>query len=447
MKKKTFCISVTTLIVFIGLFMLINKLNKDDLSIIPILIPRTNDSNVSAEYLNAQRTVDFYRKKIKNNSEDPKNYVELAQVYLQEARVTGLHHEYMVHAESLINTALDIDPGNFEALVTKATILMIYHRFNDAKQLVLKAVGQNPYNSTAYGVLCDSYVESGDYENAVITCDKMLSIRPDIKSYSRASYLREIYGELDASIEAMKLAADAGITGQESRAWALYNLGNLFFISGKIDTAAFIYGGILEERPNYTYAYNGLSKIMIAKGNYTKAIEYLVKASQITPDHTFIEQLAYIYLITGEKESEEEMIKKVLKTFDQHESDGWNVNREFSHFCSIHNIKLSESLERMEDEYEKSPDNYDVLKLYAWLLHKNKQHEKALRLIKKATKFGRYDPILYYYAGVIFADAGKKKDALEYLQKSFDEILYLHPLAFEDARSRISTLEHIAYAH
>jgi tetratricopeptide (TPR) repeat protein len=87
-----------------------------------------------------------------------------------------------------------------------------------------------------------------------------------------------------------------------------------------------------------------------------------------------------------------------------------------------------------------------VLKLYAWLLHKNKQNEKALDLIKKATKFGRYDPMLYYYAGVIFADAGNNKDALEYLQKSFDEALYLHPLVFEDARSRISTLGQIVYA-
>lgn len=446
MEKKTFFIIVTTLIAFIGLFMLINKLNKDDSSIIPGLIPRTNDSNISAEYLNAQRTVDFYRKKIENNREDSKNYVELAQVYLQEARVTGLHHEYTVHAESLINTSLDIDPGNFEALLTKATILMIYHRFNDAKQLILKLIEQNPYNSAAYGLLCDSYVETGDYENAVKTCDKMLSIRPDIKSYSRASYLREIYGELDASIEAMKLAADAGMTGQESRAWALYNLGNLFFISGKIDTAAFIYNGILEERPDHAYAYNGLSKIMIAKENYTKAIEYLVKASQIIPDHTFIEQLAYIYLVTGERESEKEMIKKVLLTFEHHESDGWSINREYSRFCSIHNINLNESLERMEREYEKSPDNYDVLKLYAWLLHKNKQNEKAVSLIKKAMKFGRYDPMFYYYAGVIFADAGNNKDALEYLQKSFDEALYLHPLVFEDARSRISVLGQIVYA-
>ena len=447
MEKKTFFITVTTLITFIGLIVLVNKLNKEDLSITPSLIPRTNDSNVSAEYLNAQRTVDFYRKKIENNSEDPKNYVELAQVYLQEARVTGLHHEYIMYAERLINTALEIDPANFEALVTKASMLMIYHRFNDAKQLVLRAIGQNPYNSAAYGVLCDSYVETGDYENAVKTCDKMLSIRPDIKSYSRASYLREIYGELDASIEAMKLAAVAGMTGQESRAWALYNLGNLFFKSGKMDTAAFIYNGILEERPDYSYAYNGLSKIMIVKGNYTKAIEYLVNASQIFPVHTFIEQLAYIFLITNEKENEKEMIKKVLQTFKQHESDGWNVNREFSRFCSIHNINLSESLDRIESEYEKSPDNYDVLKLYAWLLHKNKQNKKALHIIKKAMKFERYDPMLYYYAGVIFADAGKNKYAMEYFQKSFNEILYLHPLAFEDARSRISALEQIVYTH
>ena len=33
------------------------------------------------------------------------------------------------------------------------------------------------------------------------------------------------------------------------------------------------------------------------------------------------------------------------------------------------------------------------------------------------------------------------------LQKSFDKFLYLHPLAFEDARSRISSFEQIVYAH
>ena len=446
--KRNFLYTILTMsAVIIAMTTIIYLSGTDGSSPAPFLYPRSGDSNVSAEYLNAQRTVNYYVKKIDKNPDNPKNYIELAQVFLQEARITGRHHEYVPRAENLINTALDVNTDNFEALVTKAAILMIYHRFDEAKETISQIIEENPYNSSAYNVLCDAYVEIGDYENAVKTCDKMLSIRPDIKSYSRASYLREIYGQLDASIEAMKLAADAGMTGLESRAWALYNLGNLYFISGKTDTAAFIYNGILEERPDYAYAYNGLSKIMIAKGNYTKAIEYLVKASQIIPAHTFIEQLAYIYLITDEKESEKEMIKKVLLTFEQHESDGWNVNREFSRFCSIHNVKLSESLERTEREYEKSPDNYDVLKLYAWLLYKNKQNEKALRLIKKAMTFGRYDPMLYYYAGVIFTDAGKNKDALEYLQKSFDEFLYLHPLAFEDARSQISALEQMASVH
>ena len=135
--KRNFLYTILTMsAVIIAITTIIYLSGTDGSSPAPFLSPRSGDSNVSAEYLNAQRTVDFYRKKIENNSEDPKNYIELAQVYLQEARVTGLHHEYMMYAENLINTALDIDPSNFEAMITKASILMIYHHFSEAKQLV-----------------------------------------------------------------------------------------------------------------------------------------------------------------------------------------------------------------------------------------------------------------------------------------------------------------------
>jgi hypothetical protein len=54
--------------------------------------------------------------------------------------------------------------------------------------------------------LVDGNVEMGNYATAIEEADKMISIRPDIRSYSRASYLREIHGDYPGAIDAMKLA-------------------------------------------------------------------------------------------------------------------------------------------------------------------------------------------------------------------------------------------------
>ncbi|MEO8398595.1 MAG: tetratricopeptide repeat protein, partial [Ignavibacteriaceae bacterium] len=253
------------------------------------LLPRSSDSNLPSEYVNAQKTVDYYRAEIEKHPKMTKNYIELAQVYLQEARITGNHHYYIPKADELVNEALNINPNDFESMITKASIYMIYHQFDKAKNLAEKVIQQNNYNAFAYGVLTDALVELGEYDKAVKSCDQMLNIRPDLRSYARASYLREIYGKTDDAIEAMLKAANAGVSGQENRAWTLYNLGNLFFNMGKLDSAEYIYNGILEERPNYGYALSGLADVNSARKNYSKAIELLVRASQATPNHIFIE--------------------------------------------------------------------------------------------------------------------------------------------------------------
>lgn len=73
----------------------------------------------------------------------------------------------------------------------------------------------------------------------------------------------------------MKLASDAGVTGKENRAWALYQFANLFLKEGKLDTAEFIYKGILEERANYPYALAGLADVHSVRGEFDAAIQLL----------------------------------------------------------------------------------------------------------------------------------------------------------------------------
>jgi tetratricopeptide (TPR) repeat protein len=302
------------------------------------------------------------------------------------------------------------------------------------------AILQAPYNAFSHGVLTDAQIELGEYGEAVKACDKMLSIRPDLRSYARASYLRELHGDLDGAIAAMRMACDAGVAGQESRAWALYQLGMLYLQQGKPDTAVFIFKGILEERPNYAYATAGLAQVNSAKKNYTEAIGLFQQAYKIVPDHGFIEQLAEVYRAADKAKLADSTAQEVLKTFGQHEQGGWNINREFAMFCAHHDLNLAAALKRAKSEYAARPNNIDVLETYAWALYKNGQAQEAAPLIEQAMQLNTRRATLSYHAGMIYFAANQREKAKTHLQLSLAENLYLHPLYVAEAQQILSKI-------
>jgi tetratricopeptide (TPR) repeat protein len=298
---------------------------------------------------------------------------------------------------------------------------MTFHQFREAKELITKAIGINDFNAASYGILCDANVELGLYDEAVKACDKMLSIRPDLRSYSRASYLREIHGEKKAAIDAMLLAANAGVTGQENRAWTLYNLGKLFLEQGKIDSAKFIFDGILDERPNYPYALSGLANFYRFKKDCLKSIELLEKAYNYLQDHSFLEQIADNYKLIGNKDQEKKFADKALYEFKEHERDGWNINHEFAIFCLNHNINLKEALERAKEDYMLRPMNIDALDTYAWALHKNGRSAEAVKYINQAMRLNTNRATMLYHAGMIYYSITDKNLSEKYLNLALKE--------------------------
>ncbi|MFI5264012.1 MAG: tetratricopeptide repeat protein [Candidatus Kapaibacterium sp.] len=432
MRSLTF-----TLLLLLGIF----SCTKTDTAMkMPDLMPRAGDST-SVEFLKAQATVSHLRAEIAKHPDEMKNYIELAQVYIQEARVSGKHHDYFPIADAIIAEVLRRNPDNFEANVLKSGMLMTKHQFADAKETIDKAIAKNPYNSGAYGVLCDADVELGKYDEAVKAVDKMMSARPDLRSYARASYLRELNGDRNGAIEAMKMGADAGASGQENREWALYNLGNIFLNWGKLDTAEFIYKGILEERPNYAFAMSGLAMVESARKNYAGAIGLLVKASQTLPEHIFVEQLADLYQAMGQKPEAAQLEKKALDAFALHEKDGWDVDREYAAFCLNHNINLSEAKDRAEKQYKMRPSNIDALDTYAWALYKSGSANDAIPYMEQALRMKTINPNLHYHAGMIYAKAGNTENAARELKFALNENQYLTPLTMDEAKTTLLKLE------
>jgi pentatricopeptide repeat protein len=317
------------------------------------------------------------------------------------------------------------------------------HRFGEARELAEGAMSESPHSSTGYGILVDALVESGRYEEAVKTCDRMLGVRPDLRSYARASYLRELHGDESGAVEAMKWAADAGVPGQENRAWALYTLGKLFLNEGKLDTAAYIFKGILEERPEYAYAISGMAQVKLAKGESQEAVELVTKAYQLVPEHLFVEQLADIYRLTRQKESADGVAKIVLQAYEMHEKDGWNVNREYAMFCANHGIHLVEALDRAKREFDIRPDNIDVLDAYAWALLKNGRGAEAVPLIERAMRLHTRSFTMHYHAGMIYAAAGLQDKAQAYFEQARAENRYVN-IFCPDETSKLKNVPGIA---
>lgn len=413
----------------------------------PRLSSRAGEVSPSSEFLNALRAVDYYRDEIKKHPDRVKNYIALAQLYQQEARVTANEAHYLPKAQYLLTEALRRNPEDIEALTAQAALYMTYHQFKQAKEVISKVIAKNDFNAAAYGVLVDALVELGEYETAVKACDKMLSIRPDIRSYSRASYLRELHGDIPGAIAAMRLAADAGVTGQENRAWTLSNLGNLYLQQEKVDTALFIFKGILEERPLYAPAIVGIAKIKTLKKEYSEAIKLLADAYHSTPYHGLLEQLAAVFRYAGMNEKADSAASLVLKGFEDDLRMGHNAYGEFAAFAIQHNTELKKGLEYAQKDYEYRPENIKALETYAWALLLNGNPELAAPLIEKAMRLQTKTPQLLYRAGIIFQQSGNDAMAKELLKEAMKQHLSLHQKEFEHAKIVLAALQETDKAH
>lgn len=356
---------------------------------LPELLIRNEAIQNGKEWETIQNYYAKNRLKLNENPDDLKARLELAQLFSQEARITGEHGHYYPAALRMTDEILQRNPTDkdilFMTLVTKAGVQLSQHAFAEALKAAEQAVTINPYNSQVYGTLVDANVELGNYELAVEMADKMVSIRPDLRSYSRVSYLREIHGKIDGAIEAMQLAVSAGAPGQEQTAWTRLTLGNLYQTYNKQNEAAVQYEMILQERPNYPFAVAALADIEIEKGNFEEAERLLHKAKQIIPEVGFYEQLAHIYKKTNRQNELDATLKEIFVMLEDDVEHGHNMNLEYAAIHRDLTGNYDEALRYAQLEYQKRPKNIDVNQLVASILLKQGKQETAAPYLQQAS--------------------------------------------------------------
>ncbi|MFK7786720.1 MAG: hypothetical protein AB8B56_16495 [Crocinitomicaceae bacterium] len=378
------------------------------------------------EFLKIEQKFNRLKGEYEADKTNMESLIKIAEIYIYEARVSGEHpHYYQAALQTLDEILRNKDVINkdqeFTALFYKSTVQLSQHHFNRALETGNQALAINDLNSGIYGVLVDANVELGNYNEAIALCDRMVEIRPDLRSYSRQSYIREIHGDLMGSKVAMINAINAGAPYSEYKCWSLCTLGDIYESEGKLDSASVCYQYAMQERENYPFGIAGMASIMHKKGETEKAIELYKQALEVLPEIGFNIELAGIYKSKQEHKTVSTMIAEINTMFEEDIASGHNMALEFAEFECEFNNDYKTALRYVKEEAKKRPKNIDVNKTLAAIYFKLGNKQEALKHILIARKTGRKDADLACIEGVIRND--QKMVKASFVQNPFQSHL------------------------
>jgi tetratricopeptide (TPR) repeat protein len=396
----------------------------------PGIKERAVSVNASSEWLNTKQAIEGLLDKIRRNPEDIKAKLQLAMAYIQESRVTGDHAYYDDASLKLLNEVLEKDPKNFDALCGKTTVLLSQHHFTEGLASAQNLVGQYPSAAFGYGLLVDAHVELGNYDQAIIFADKLMAIRPDLRSYSRVSYLREIHGDYEGAKEAMLMAVKSGSIGLEQTEWCRVQLGKLYEATGDLENATKHYQMAAAARENYPFAQAGLARIARKKGKNTEGVALLENANKNIIEPSFYEDLSDAYFVQNQRAKANKAANKLIEMLGGNHSDTTNhaLDKAIPEHGHYADKELAEAYLKIDDlehallhanlEYARRPNNIDINEVMAWVQYKSGAFDKAIPFIEKALKTGSQKPELLWKAGQIFLKNNQEKRGNELIKKA-----------------------------
>ena len=398
-----------------------------------------NVASLRSTSLDAQ--IQSLQSQLKSHPDDGSSYSQLGLAYLQKAREAG-DPTYYQKAEEALNTALSLQPDDYATVSASGALALARHQFQAALELGEKAKYLNPDRAYAYGVIADAQIELGQYSEAVETLQTMVNLRPDMSSYSRISYIRELHGDIDGAMDMMQRAVDSGTPNLESTAWTRTQLGNLYFNTGNLEQAEVEYLHTLNDRPGYVYALAGLARVRTAQGDSQEAIQLLNQAVAIIPMPEFVILLGDLYQATGQRAAASQQYKLVAAIEKIHRANGVDMDMEIALFKADHNQDLQETLALARQSFENRPSiqGADVL---AWALYKNGYYEEAQKYSEEALRLGTQDALKLFHAGMIALELGNETRAREYLEQALAINPHFSILDAEQARTSLETLDGI----
>ncbi|HET9955266.1 MAG TPA: tetratricopeptide repeat protein [Polyangiaceae bacterium] len=335
-------------------------------------------------------------------------WVELGKAWVIEARRSSDPGFYW-NAEACAELALAIDGDSRPALNLRGLVLLNGHRFRESEALTRSILDRDSDDAVAWGTLSDARLELGDLEGASEAAERMLSIKPNLPSYSRLSYLRWLRGDEAGALESARLAIDAGggARGTEALAWVLVQTAQLFWQRGDYPGARAGFEQALAVMPEYPPACVGLGKLALAEQQATRAVTWL----KLAFSHSALAETAWLLSdalrLTGDSAAAADWLSKA-------EALGQHDPRTLSLLYSVQNRNAARALELAEHELEVRADIY-TLDALAWAQFRLGRYSEARQSIDRARRWGTRDARLLFHQGAIYRAVGELARGREWI--------------------------------
>jgi tetratricopeptide (TPR) repeat protein len=375
--------------------------------------------------------------RLKGAPEDYVSWATLGLAYVQQAKVT-VNSDFYPLAEGVLDKSLTINKtDNFLAYAGLSALASARHNFAAAETYAQQGLAINQYSSILYGALSDAKLQLGEYDAAFAAVQKMLDLRPDTSSLSRASYTWELRGDNDQARQLMQRAFD-NAPNKSAKAFALFYLGDLAFNSGDANGALTYYRSALDASPGDAAALAGKAKAEAALGQNLTAIDDYAVVVQQTPEPTYIVEYGELLESMGRTAEADKQYAIFATTQKLFEANGVEPDATPTLFYANHGDPA-----RALADAEKGVATRPFLVMYdayAWALHQNGRDAEALDAIGKAMALGTQNALFRYHAGMIKFALGDTAGARTELTKALALNPTFNPLAAPIARTTLAQL-------
>lgn len=364
-------------------------------------------------------------------------YAALGAAYVQQARVTSDPSAY-ARAQQALDRSLQLQPRrNGDAETGLGALAAGRHDFSAALAHADAALAINSFSASATGVRVDALTELGRYDESEAAAQRMLDLRPDVASLTRASYQLELRGRLDQARSALERALQAAPSPSDV-AFCEYYLGELAWNAGQTDVAAQHYDAARTADQTSLPAQQGQAKVAWARGDGDSAArDYAQVVSALPSPSYLIEQVDLLQSLGRGAEAVQQasLLDAEVALF---RANGASVDLELSLYLADHG-RGPEALTAAEAEYGRRK-SVVVADAYAWALHSVGRDTEALQRATEAARLGGRSALALFHRGMIEQSLGRRGPAAADLRAALATNPHFSPLQAAAAKTALAQL-------
>jgi tetratricopeptide (TPR) repeat protein len=376
--------------------------------------------------------------RLRTATRDADSWGALGSLYVDQARVTA-DPTWYGKAQGALHKALELkSAGNVGALIGLGKLANARHDFAGGLRWGDRARAAAPDSAAPYGVIGDALIELGRYPEAFAAIQRMVDLRPDLASYSRVSYARELQGDVTGAAAALDAAVHVADNPSDA-AFATFQIGELRWNAGDLAGAADAYERATRLDPTFAPPAAALARLHAADGEATGAIADYQAVIARVPAPQYVTELGELYGVAGQRDlaaNQAQLLDVEERLFH---ANGVNVDLETSLYDADHGIRLTDGLGRARAEYARRKSVF-VADALAWELHANGRDAEALPLSHEALHLGTRSALFHFHRALIERALGQVDAARADLEQTLAINPHFSILHAPEARKALAAL-------